>query len=254
MNFCFILGGMQNRKHLLQKCISALNQSKYKGTDAFLYFQGDSLDGVEGISTFTDIVMDRKPRGVFTPRYELMKRFSREYDFTILIDDDLYISPHSNFEKSISLFKQLPFVGCVSGTNSKIVPGKIERQPDVNIDGGLVFSRESIEVILDYFKDQERDYTFDVFWLLLYVKGYDNYKDWRTYSDHRVTVKVDGKFSGFNWARANLPYVPMMQEWFKEPKPTYNHGRIERRIPSIRDITEEGMAERKLNLRRLGRL
>lgn len=167
MKFCFIVASMDKRIPFLNKCIDAYRNSKYSDCDIFLYFQGDKIDDVKGKEIFTEIVIDPKPRGVFTPRYELMKRFCGDYDYTILIDDDLYITEETCFEKTCKFMEAYKHVGCSTTMNRRqFIKNKIEIVPfgdEINVQGGLVIRREAVLEIVEYFKDKEADYTFDCF-------------------------------------------------------------------------------------------
>ena len=246
---CFIVAGMDKRKHLLEECIEAYKNSRYYGIDIFLYYQGEEFDSVKGKEVFGDVIIDSKPRGVFTPRYELMKRFGYAYDYVIIIDDDLFIQPETDYFKTIKYMETYRNVGatCLLHTE-RAVKNLIKSVNDgseyFNVAGGLVISREAVACILEYFKDKEKDYTFDCFWLLLWIKGFDISKDYRSWAKHVASRKIDGQFTGFNEMRTVLEYVPIMTEYLNEPKTVFNHGQYEVDLPTINDINDSGLRER----------
>lgn len=251
--YCIILAGSDDRIHLLRDCVECLKKSRYNNADTYLFYQGIQHRDDPCMEHFTKIVWDTRLRGVFTPRYELMKRFCLEYDFTILIDDDLFLSPETSFENSMRFCEIEPNAGavailhnikkglkneirCVSGTGQYF-----------NVCGGIVFPRKSIEIILDYFKDKEMDYTEDVVWLLLYVKGYDLYKDFSSASTHVANRKGKNKaLTGYNKMRFEKPHVPMLTEWFDSKLETVN-GKTIYKLKEMRDINDNGLKERAKN-------
>lgn len=245
-SICFIVAGMDKRKHFLERCIAAFLNSLYKTCDIFCYYQGELWDSVVGKEIFKSVIIDSKLRGVFTPRYELMKQFAKDYDYTVIIDDDLFIEKETDYYKAVKFVEFMGDSVVVSLSNSK-TKNLIERRNDINIDGGMVIPRRGIMEILDYFRDKEKDYTFDYFWLFLYVKGFDLYKDWRSKSNHVPSRKVNGEFTGFNYSRYHLEYIPMMEEWFKPAKFADGHGSHGAQFIHVSDLTEAGKAERLRN-------
>lgn len=252
MNVCFIVASMDKRIGFLERCIKCFAESKYAEYDIYCYFQGHLWDSVQGREIFKEVVIDPNPRGVFTPRYELMKRYGKDYDYVIIIDDDLFIQPETDYFGMIDFMRKFRNVGAMCCLNVK---AHIKNRVDIvgqndcfNVLGGMVFSRAAIQTILDYFADKEKDYTFDCVWLLLWIKGYDLAKDFRSFAVHKTagTQKIDGEWTGFNWSRFKMNYVPFMPEYLNEPKQEYNPKRYgwERGIPSLKDVNEKGLEER----------
>lgn len=245
---------MDKRKHLLERCISAFVSSKYSDMDIFCYYQGSQWANVRGKEVFKDVVIDPNPRGVFTPRYELMKRYAHNYDYTILIDDDLFIGPDTKYFDTIRFLESSAGknVGACTTMNTKrFVRNEIRivsTNDDINVSGGMVIRRAAILDIIKYFSSKEADYTFDVFWILLYIKGWDLARDYRSFAEHRPVVKINGEHTGFNSSLVGMPYVPIMSEWIREPKMVFRHGRQERETPTLKDINAAGLAERKMAL------
>lgn len=251
---CIILAGSDDRIHLLRECVECLKKSRYNGVDTYLFYQGVQYKDDPCMKYFTDIMWDSRLRGVFTPRYELMKRFCLEYDFTILIDDDLFMYPDTSYERSMDFCDFQQRAGavailhnikkglknemrCVSGTRQYF-----------NVCGGLVFPKRSIQIILDYFKDKEQDYTEDVVWLLLYVKGYDLYKDFSSSAMHKANRKgKGGMLTGYNKMRVERPHVPMLTEWFDSKQEMLQDGSVVWKLKEMTDINQDGIEERKRN-------
>ena len=251
---CFIIASSDDRVHLLKKCIDCAKKSRYSDCDFFLYFQGKNRDF--DISFFSEIIWDNQLRGVFTPRYELMKRYGRNYDYIIIIDDDLFLNPNTSYENSIAFCGANNHVGAVALTHTKnavkneirCVSGTSEY---FNVCGGLVLPKRSVNLILEYFKDKEKDYTEDVFWLLLYVKGFELYKDYTSYSTHIANRKtVNGELSGYNKMRLEKPHVPILTEWFDSKKEIIDNGLSCRwKLKEMKDINQNGINERVRNRR-----
>lgn len=135
-------------------------------------------------------------------------------------------------------------------SNTK-VKGVIEQDGNINVEGGLVLPKKAVKEILEYFGDKEKDYTFDYFWLLCYVKGFDLYRDRRSRAQHVPVRKVNGEYTGFNYSLVKKPYIPMMLEYFRTPKTIERHGRIEPRFTKVSDLTDLGRQERILNREKL---
>lgn len=254
---CFIVAGMDDRIDLLNRCVRCFKNSPYEKDDLYVYFQGNHFDMVENKGVFKDVVIDERPRGVFTPRYELMKRYAKSYDYTVLIDDDLFITENTDYNGMMRVAEKLPYVGCVNcTTRSNAMSEIIEKRrwnEYYNIEGGMLFPRRSIEVILDYFKDKEKDYSHDVFWLLLWVKGYDWYKDWRSSSIHVGGKMINGEVTGYRKLAAQLDYEMIMPEWFEVPPVVNHYGKCQHDIPTMKQAKEEAFIERMRNLKLLGR-
>ena len=246
---CFILASSDDRIYLLNQCVRCAKNSRYANYDFYLYHQGNG-NGIEDPEFFREIVWDDSLRGVFTPRYELMKRFCLQYDYTVLIDDDLFLKPDTSYENAVRFCEIEPRAGAVALTHSKpsvkneirCVSGSSEY---FNVCGGLVLPQKSIKIILEYFADKEQDYTEDVVWLLLYVKGYDLYKDYTSCSQHTANRKVSGKLSGYNKMRVEKPHVPMLSEWF-DSKQEFSSvlGKEVWKLKEMTDINENGKKER----------
>lgn len=256
MNICFVVAGMSKRRAFLEKCIDHFVNSRYYGEcDIFCYYQGDDFQDVRGKEVFANVVIDSKPRGVFTPRYELMKRFAKDYDYTILIDDDLYIQEETDYYGTINFMEQFPSVGVCTiqllkfHVKNRITINDIDYY---NIQGGMVIKKDVVNIVLDYFRDKEKDYTFDHIWLLAYIYGYDLAKDFRSYAIHMPSKKVDGKYTGFAESRKTLQYVPIMEEYINDTGVVYKHGSFVHELPEVKDINKKGLELRKIKRKCLG--
>lgn len=253
MTVCFIVASMDNRIPFLEHCIDCYKASKYAECDIYCYFQGSKWESVHGREVFKEVVIDPNPRGVFTPRYELMKRFGKDYDYLVLIDDDLFIGPEADYFGMINILRSNKRYGAVCCLNVKRWMSKdvyiVGKNDAFNVMGGMVFPQKSIQIILDYFSDKEADYTFDCVWLLLWVYGYDLVKDCRSYAQHKTigTQKVNGDWSGFNWSRVKMPYKPFLTEFLNEPIVYFSKEkqRYEHRIPAIGDVNKAGLEMRE---------
>ena len=218
-NTCFIVASTYNRVHLLNKCVRHFLASRYAECDLFLYFQGDNFSEVENQDAFKEVVIDSNLRGIFTPRYELLKRFGKDYDYCVIIDDDLFIQKDTDYDRAMRFCRKVENVGCVVLTNWKqSVRNEIERidYPGYyNVMGGMVIPRRSAKIILNYFADKEQDYTEDMVWLLLWVKGLDLYIDHGSFAVHMCNSKSKtGEFTGYSVVRMTQKYLPILSEWF----------------------------------------
>lgn len=255
MSHCFIVAGMDGRIGALERCVDCIKASKYADSDVYLYYQGTELYKLQDRDFFKYTIVDAQPRGVFTPRYELMKRFSLDYDFTIIIDDDLFMYPDTSYENAMAFLNQVPTAGCVCiGTHFNKRENKMVCVSDnmgyYNIRGGLVLPQNSVKIILDYFNDKEADYSEDTVWLLLYVKGLDLWQDHSSNAIHTSNYKEKKKHTGYSMVRLTKPYIPILSEYFNDTELTTENGRWDipvRNIKSLCHINDKGLAERNRN-------
>ena len=254
-SFCIILASTDGRQHILEECVNCL-KTKYRNVDTFLYYQG-SLDF--DTQYFKGVICDNNLRGVFTPRYELMKQYCLDYDYTIIIDDDLFITRDTNYEDAIKEIEKRNNVGCVttlSNVKSANVKHKIVLVDETtkywssryNVGGGMILPRNSIKAIIDYFKDKEHDYTEDQFWLLLYVKGYDLYIYLGSTAIHKGNAHVAGDgLSGYIKYIREHEYSPILTKWYDQPSPVTIEGKTVVRIKNLNNLNDKGRIEREKN-------
>lgn len=252
---CFIVASSSDRLDALDRCIRCINNNPlYRTTDIFLYYQGANINEIPHKERFRRILYDPNLRGIFTPRYELFK-ITQGYDYVILIDDDLYMYEDTSYESCIAFLKYNPLAGCINiGTQKKRRKNAFVCISDsmgyYNVEGGLVLPQKSVKIILDYFQDKEADYTEDMFWLLLYVKGLDLWQDRSSNANHVMNVKTKSKeITGYTKMRYEKPYKPILSEWFRDTEITTEGGRFKpvRGIKSLRHITALGLEERRRN-------
>ena len=250
------MASSDDRIHLLNKCIACIKGSRYKDADFYLFYQGSRFDEVKDSDIFKEVLFDSKLRGIFTPRFELMEKFCIDYDFTILIDDDLFLYPTTSYETAMWFLDMNQKAGAVSivthkkKTRKEITKVK-ETDYNFNVDGGMVFPNRAIRVIVDYFKDKKDDYTEDMFWLLLYVKGFDLFRDWTSQAEHNFNeFSVDNsELTGFSKMRVEKEYKPILTEYFDTPSMCYRkeYGKSVRSIKTLRNLNDAGREERTKN-------
>lgn len=254
---CFILASSDDRSHHLKRCVECVRETKYKDSDFFLYYQGKQE--IPYAEFFAGVEMDDNLRGVFTPRYQLMKKYSKDYEYTIIIDDDLFMYKYTSYENAMSFMDRNENIGAISlGRNVDRVRPEIRqiryKNEDFNVNGGLVLPWRAVKEILNYYEDKERDYTEDIFWLLIYCKGYDLYRDFSSNANHVANRKTrDGKISGFRKMRYEKPRIPMLPEYVNE---RFEYSDLHKKelylIPEVRDVNQKGMEERIKCRRRMG--
>ena len=253
MSYCFILASSDDRIDILQKCVECIQKSKYASSDVYLYYQGTKIDGFVYHDFFKGIVTSDHLRGVFTPRYVLMKEFGINYDYVIIIDDDLFMYPDTDYDSAMRFLAFMPSAGCCTilthrGRRRNEMVNVSDSMGYYNVEGGLVFPQRSIKVILDYFKDKEMDYTEDMWWLLLYIKGFDLWRDYSSSAIHTFNYKNKGKMTGFSKMRTEKPHLPILSEWF-DSKLSYEerYGQTLYKIKELKDINKNGRRERMKN-------
>lgn len=251
MSYCFILAGSEDRGYLLDRCISSMKNNKYyHSADLYLYWQGDESK-IPQKDAFKGIVVKESLQGVFLPRYTLFDMVGDRYDYTILIDDDIFMYPDTSFEGAMSFLQTIGDNGiCNIGRHFERRRNEIRtinyQCENYNVQGGIVFPRKCVRVITDYFRGRRTDVTEDVFWILLYVKGYDLYRDFSSNLIHIChRPSKDGAVSGYYKWRIEKPHVPLLPEYITERLVKDEFGdRMRYKVPECRDVNEEGIAER----------
>lgn len=254
MEKCFILASSQDRTKLLRRCIEDMSKNElYKNADIYLYWQGTE-EAIPYKERFNDIIISPTLRGIFKPRYELFKR-CKDYDYVILIDDDIFMYPDTTYEGAISFLKMMDNKGiCNLGSHFDKRRNQLQMidysKDDYNVCGGIVFPKECIEVLIDYFKDTPENVTEDIFWILLYIKGYDLYRDFSSNVIHTCHRPADnGEPSGYYKLRIEKPYIPLLPEYTNHKLiPDYcRKGQFRYKIPETRDVNVKGLEERMKN-------
>lgn len=256
---CFILAGSQDRAHLLKRCISCVNNNAlYRNADIYLYWQG-KRESIPCVERFSDIVISDSLRGVFLPRYVLFERFGVNYEYTILIDDDLFMYPDTTYETAIAYLAMNKDNGvCNIGWQFEKRRNELRKisynSERYNVYGGLVFPNKCVKTIVDFFKGTDENVTEDIFWILLYVKGFDLYRDFSSNAVHTCHRKsIDGKESGYYKMRLEKPYKPLLPQYTKGEmvKDEFGNG-MRWKIPECKDVNNTGMAERKRCRKEMG--
>ena len=261
MSFCFILAGSENRKHLLSRCIECFKDNKfYKDSDIYLYWQGEK-EAIPHKDWFTDMVVAPTLQGVFLPRYVLFKEFGTKYDYTILIDDDAFMYPDTSYENAISFLQAIDNNGlCNIGQQYNKRRNRLEmldyQHENYNVSGGLVFPKKCVEILIDFFKDTDPNVTEDIFWILLYIKGFDLYRDFSSnliHTCHRPAK--DGSASGYYKWRLEKPHIPLLPQYTNAQLVQDDFGdRMRWKIPECRDVNEAGLQERARCRKEMGLL
>lgn len=118
---------------------------------------------------------------------------------------------------------------------------------DYNLFGGIVFPQKCIEVLVDFFKDTDPAVTEDIFWILLYIKGFDLYRDYSSnliHTCHRPAK--DGSASGYYKWRLEKPHIPLLPQYTISHLVKDDFGdRMRWKIPECRDVNEAGLKERE---------
>lgn len=249
--YCFVLASSSDRVHLLKRCIESLNKNNlYKDADIYLFWQGDENE-IPYKNRFAGIISSDRLRGVFYPRYALFEKFSVDYEYTILIDDDLFVYEDTSYENAMRFLKMINNNGiCNLGRQFDKRRNELRRinysSEDYNVNGGLVIPNKGVKILVDFFKDTDESVTEDIFWILLYIKGFDLYKDFTSnalHSSHRKSK--NGEASGYFKWRLEKPHVPLLPQYTKQKLVKDFFGdRMRYKIPECRDVNEAGMIER----------
>ena len=231
------------------KCIG--ENKLYKDTDIYLYWQGNA-DKIPYKEKFTKIIVSDKLRGIFLSRYTLFATYGMLYDYTILIDDDMFMYPDTSYEGAIT------FLGAIQNNGICNIGRQFDKRrnelrmidyahEDYNLFGGIVFPKKCIEVIVDFFKNTDEKVTEDIFWILLYIKGFDLYRDFSSnliHTCHRPNKK--GGASGYYKWRLEKPHFPLLPQYTIQKQVKDDFGdRMRWKIPECRDVNEAGLRERE---------
>ena len=256
-DFCFIVAGSEDRDYLLKRCVESIQKSKYFDSDIYLYWQGDA-EAIPYKDRFTGIIVSERLRGIFKPRYELFKA-CHNYDYVILIDDDLFLYPDTSYDTAMAFLRAINNTGiCNLGRQFDKKRNELRKidysREDYNVCGGIVFPKRCVELIIDFFKDTDENVTEDIFWILLYVKGYDLYRDFSNKSLHTChrTAK-DGSNSGYYKMRLEKPHRPLLPQYTNARQvKDYFEGQMRWKVPETRDVNEAGLEERKRCRKEMG--
>ena len=193
MKFCFILASISGREHLLREFIASAKISKYKDCDFYLYFQKTGAEEPDfDRSFFRDIIWSSSRDGVCLPRMRLLEKYP-DYDFWIIVDDDVEFLGLENFEPMMKFLQVTPDAGIVVGThkNNKKYYEKAVQQKRMEvknisfIEGGAVISRKIRDLLLREIP-MER-IAYDGYSIITYVHGYTNYKYFGSVVLHKAT-------------------------------------------------------------------
>lgn len=259
MSKCFILAGSEDRAHLLDRCVRCIDKNEnYSNAPVYLYWQGDEAK-IPHRERFTEVISAPMLQGVFLPRYTLFKAFGDKYDYTILIDDDAFMYPDTSYESAVAFLKAIGDNGiCCIGqqyhkrkNEVRVIDYQVE---NYNVSGGLVFPKKCVRILVDFFKDANPEVTEDIFWILLYVKGFDLYRDFSSnliHTCHRPNKK--GEASGYYKWRIEKPHIPLLPQYTNAHLVKDDFGdRMRWKIPECRDVNEAGMKERERCRKEMG--
>lgn len=248
---CFVLASSENRDYLLRRCVEAINQNElYKNADLYLYWQGDK-EKIPHKERFTDIIIADRLMGIFMPRYQLFKTYGLQYEYTILIDDDMFMYDDTSYENAIA------FLGAIDNNGICNIGRQFDKRrnvlkmidyskDDFNLFGGIVFPLKCVKIIVDFFKDTDENVTEDIFWILLYIKGFDLYRDFSSnliHTCHRPAK--DGSESGYYKWRLEKPHIPLLPQYTIAQLVKDDFGdRMRWKIPECRNVNAAGLEER----------
>lgn len=248
---CFVLAGSEDRGHHLDRCIKCFSKNTfYKDADIYLYWQGDA-EKIPHKEKFTNIIVVDKLAGVFMPRYVLFSTYGIKYEYTILIDDDAFMYPDTSYESAINFLESIGNTGiCCIGQQYHKRRNEIRlidyATENYNVSGGLVFPNRCVKILVDFFSETDASVTEDIFWILLYIKGFDLYKDFSSnliHTCHRPNKK--GEASGYYKWRLEKPHIPLLPQYTNAQLVKDDFGdRMRWKIPECRDVNEAGLKER----------
>ena len=251
MSYCFILAGSEDRAYLLERCVNCINQNVlYANADLYLYWQGNDSK-IPYRERFADIMSVPTLQGIFVPRYTLFKTYGVRYDYTILIDDDMFMYPDTSYESAMN------FLSAINNNGICNIGRQFDRRrnellmidyahEDFNLFGGIVFPLKAVKVLVDFFDGTDPNVTEDIFWILLYIKGFDLYRDYSSnliHTCHRPAKNGDA--SGYYKWRLEKKHIPLLPQWTIPHLVKDDFGeRMRWKIPECRDVNAEGLAER----------
>lgn len=102
-NFCFILASITGREHLLNDFVNSVKNSKYNKNDFYLYFQNvaeNTSTGEYDKSLFKNVYISNSRDGTCLPKMYWLHNLNN-YDFYILIDDDMEFLGKEDYETAM---------------------------------------------------------------------------------------------------------------------------------------------------------
>lgn len=151
---------------------------------------GGAIYKIENKERITQIVTLDKWVGIHNARIKLLEDIYCDYDVFINMDDDMLVGSKTNYERAIKLC-QNKYVGFVmtawkrtQDQLEKAEPSdKLRKQICLYQGGGMVYSKKIAKLMLEF---GECKTGHDMWSLLAYIKGYDNYYDYSSYTLHKV--------------------------------------------------------------------
>ena len=197
----FLIPTVGNRISELQKML--LSMQRYKKGWKFViiaqaYSNSEKMelsDFVKTIGLDADIVFLKD--GVGPARARRVAISSFDADAWIGLDDDMIITPETDYNKMVDIIMDRKDIGLLSsnwartaelvkerGTKEKLV-----KQPIVYTGGGLAFRRDFVEMFLE--KSPDELWLFDnIAWSLTsYLNGYENYRYLGSICVHKACTK-----------------------------------------------------------------
>lgn len=206
MRFCFLSACITGREHLLNKFIESARNSKYSDCDYYLYYQDVDSNGKKAEfdqSFFKDVYVSNSRDGACLPRMYWLDKLD-DYDYYIIIDDDMEFLGKENFEPAMAFAGNVESCGvcCTSCCRTKkdyynsVLKKKFTAQNIQWVAGGQIIKRSVRELLLEEIPMEPL--TYDGFSFVTYLAGYTNYHYWGS-----VTLHVAGQKNGVEYVYRN---------------------------------------------------
>lgn len=248
----FIIGSVETRIDDLNGLLdSIVARHDLDDFDICITFQdkvGGGWERVKHKNRITKVLKLDEWVGIHNARIKLLREIADDYDVFINLDDDMRIGDKTDYRRCVELC-QRPDVGFVmtawvryEKALEKATPNdKLRKQICLYQGGGMAYDRKIAKLVVDF---GECKTGHDMWSLLAYVKGYDNYYDYSSYTLHRVC-----QTGGLSlWHRAIGDKDLMLSQYVnvrKAKNPKGNGNDI--LIPLDSDINAMAKMEHKMN-------
>lgn len=230
----FIIISVSDRVNALNKLIETIIAfDKFKDFDIWLMFQdyANTIKDIKYHYRYKKILVSKTKLGCLGARLELLKQMPLdEYDIFINMDDDMELTPYTNYDNAIKKALE-PETGFVLTNWAKSEGWMLKKIPNIKNKfipqimvyqgGGMVYSRKIAKLMTEI--PSTHAYYDDIIPITSYINGYMNYRDLSSLTIHRIAGKggmrsymteqerplVCGKYINYRYNSKGKPRIPL---------------------------------------------
>lgn len=253
----FIIASVETRVDELNGLVdSIIADHRLDNVDINLFLQdkvGGAYEKIKNKDRYAHIFCCNEWIGVHNARIRLLRQVYDEYDVFINMDDDMLVGAKTDYSRAIELC-QREDVGFVITAWARYEKALEKAQPSNKLrkqiccyqGGGMLYSKKIAKLIMDF---GEFKTGHDMWSLLAYVKGYDNYYDYSSYTLHKVCHS--GGLSVWHGMMDNSDLMLSNYVNLRKPKNPKGNGH-DILIPLDSDVNQVARMEHKLNRQKRG--